>query len=51
VRSGGDSGVPIVVGEPDSPASRALTEAAERVAQQISIASFARRAIPLTQVN
>ena len=51
VRSGGDSGVPIVMGEPDSPAARALVAAAERVAQQVSIASFARRAIPLTQVN
>jgi ATP-binding protein involved in chromosome partitioning len=51
VRQGGDAGVPIVVGEPDSPAARALFEAAERVAQQVSIASFARRAIPLTHIN
>ena len=51
VRRGGDSGVPIVLGEPESPASRALVAAAERVAQQVSIASFARRAIPLTPVN
>ncbi|HEX6400270.1 MAG TPA: Mrp/NBP35 family ATP-binding protein [Actinomycetota bacterium] len=29
VRAGGDEGVPIVVSEPDSPASAALTEAAE----------------------
>jgi ATP-binding protein involved in chromosome partitioning len=51
VRSGGDSGVPIVVGDPDSPASRALMAAAERVAQQVSIASYTKRAIPLTPVN
>jgi ATP-binding protein involved in chromosome partitioning len=47
VRIGGDSGVPIVLGEPDSAAARALTAAAERVAQQVSIASYARRVIPL----
>ena len=32
----------------DSPPARALVAAAERVAQQVSIASFSRRAIPLT---
>ena len=51
VRSGGDSGVPIVVGEPESPAARALIAAAERAAQQVSIASFARGPIPLTPVS
>jgi ATP-binding protein involved in chromosome partitioning len=51
VRRGGDSGVPIVLGEPDAAASRALISASERVAQQVSIASFSRRAIPLTPVG
>jgi ATP-binding protein involved in chromosome partitioning len=51
VRSGGDSGVPIVIGEPESAAARALVAAAERVAQQVSIASFARGAIPLTPIG
>ena len=51
VRSGGDSGVPVVLGDPNSPAALALFGVAERVAQQVSIASFAKRAIPLTQVN
>jgi ATP-binding protein involved in chromosome partitioning len=51
VRRGGDSGTPIVLGEPGSAAAAALVAAAERVAQQVSIASFARRAIPLTPVN
>jgi ATP-binding protein involved in chromosome partitioning len=51
IRIGGDTGVPIVVGEPDAPPARALVEAAVRVAQQISIASFARRSIPLTPVS
>ena len=51
VRSGGDSGVPIVVGEPESPAAKALMAAADRAAQQVSIASFARGPIPLTPVG
>ena len=51
VRRGGDSGVPIVLAEPESAAARALISASERVAQQVSIASFARRAIPLTPVG
>jgi ATP-binding protein involved in chromosome partitioning len=50
VRTGGDTGVPIVMAEPESPAGRALRAAAERVAQQVSIASFAKGAIPLTAV-
>jgi ATP-binding protein involved in chromosome partitioning len=51
IRTGGDAGVPIVLGEPDSPAARALVAAAERAAQQVSIASFGRAAIPLTPVS
>jgi ATP-binding protein involved in chromosome partitioning len=51
VRTGGDAGVPIVLSEPDSPPSRALMAAAERVAQQVSISAFSRRAIPLTPVS
>ena len=51
VRTGGDTGVPVVMSEPDSPPSRALFSAAERVAQQVSIASFSRRAIPLIPVS
>ena len=51
VRSGGDSGVPIVIGEPDSPAARALAGAADKAAAQVSIASFSRGPIPLTPVG
>jgi len=50
VRRGGDAGVPIVMSEPDSPPALALVAAAERVAQQVSIASYARKLIPLTAV-
>jgi ATP-binding protein involved in chromosome partitioning len=51
VRAGGDSGVPIVIAEPDSAAARALASAAERAAQQVSIASFGKGVIPLTPVG
>ncbi len=51
VRAGGDAGKPIVLSAPDSPAAVALTGAAARVAQQVSIASYARKAIPLTPIN
>jgi ATP-binding protein involved in chromosome partitioning len=51
VRRGGDAGVPIVLGDADSAPARALVAAAERVAQQVSIASYSRRAIPLVPVN
>ena len=50
VRAGGDAGVPIVIGEPESVPAQALVAAAERVAARISIASYSR-AIPLTPVR
>lgn len=37
VREGGDTGLPVVVGQPNSPQAKALREVAERIAQQISI--------------
>ncbi len=51
VRAGGDAGNPIVLSAPESPAAVALAAAAARVAQQVSIASYARKAIPLTPIN
>jgi len=51
VRTGGDTGVPIVMGEPDAPAARALISAADRVAQQVSISAHSRKTIPLMHVN
>ncbi len=51
VRTGGDAGTPVVVSAPESAPAQALRAAAERVAQQVSIASYARKAIPLTQVT
>jgi ATP-binding protein involved in chromosome partitioning len=50
VRSGGDTGVPIVHSAPDSAPAMAIIAAADRVAQQVSISAHMRKAIPLTQV-
>lgn len=40
VRAGGDTGTPIVVSEPDSPAAVALREIAESLAARISVAAL-----------
>ena len=40
IREGGDSGNPIVIGEPDSAAARAFFAVAERTAAQVSIAAL-----------
>ena len=50
IRIGGDTGVPIVVGEPDSPAAKAFRATAERLAAQLSIAAYTKKPIPLTPV-
>ncbi|MBK6768532.1 MAG: Mrp/NBP35 family ATP-binding protein [Ardenticatenales bacterium] len=42
VRQGGDSGVPIVVGAPDSPAARAITQIAAELAGRISVLTLSR---------
>jgi len=53
IRVGGDTGVPIVVGEPKSPAAQAFRAAAEQLATQIAVLSLKTgpKAIPLTQVR
>jgi ATP-binding protein involved in chromosome partitioning len=51
IREGSDSGVPLMISEPDSPAGRALMAAAERAAAQVSIASYNRPTIQLTVVR
>ncbi len=51
IREGGDTGVPLLISEPESPAARAFVVAAERVAAQISIASYKTAPIPLTLVR
>jgi ATP-binding protein involved in chromosome partitioning len=56
IREGGDSGVPIIISEPGSPAGRAFMTVAERVAAQVSIAAHKaaeanKGKIPLIQVR
>jgi ATP-binding protein involved in chromosome partitioning len=51
IRIGGDTGVPIAVGEPNSPAARAFRTAAEQLAAQLSIASYKKSAIPLIPIG
>jgi len=52
IRIGGDTGVPIVVGEPKSPAAAAFRAAASQLAAQLSISSFRQKtAIPLLPVR
>jgi ATP-binding protein involved in chromosome partitioning len=51
IREGGDSGVPLVVSNPDSPAARAFFAAAERTAAQVSIQSYRKPIISLKQVQ
>jgi ATP-binding protein involved in chromosome partitioning len=51
LRQGGDTGVPIMISDPDSPAAEAFVKAAERTAAQVSIQSFRTPVIPLTPVN
>ncbi len=51
IREGSDTGVPLMIGEPQSVAARAFVAAAERTAAQVSIASFKRPTIPLTVVQ
>src|SRR6267142_1653017 len=51
IREGSDTGVPLLMSEPDSPAGRAFMAAAERTAAQVSIASYNRPTIQLTVVK
>ena len=55
IRVGGDTGVPITIGDPESVAAKAFRAAAQRLAGQIAVtnynASKVKRPIPLTQVR
>ena len=55
IRIGGDTGVPVMIGEPKSAAAQAFRSAAERLAAQIAVTNHAaasvKRPIPLTQVR
>jgi ATP-binding protein involved in chromosome partitioning len=52
IREGSDSGTPLLISEPNSPVARAFVSAAERLAAELSIASYNRATtIPLTVVR
>ena len=51
IREGGDTGVPLVISNPDSPAAQAFFAAAERTAAQVSIQSYRKPIISLRQVQ
>jgi ATP-binding protein involved in chromosome partitioning len=53
VRVGGDSGNPIVVAEPDSPAAKALSEISSLVAARVSVLTLANQdsMIPIQVIN
>jgi len=54
IRIGGDTGVPITIGDPQSVAAKSLRSSADQLTVQLAIvnlASSAKRAIPLTQVR
>jgi ATP-binding protein involved in chromosome partitioning len=51
IREGSDRGVPLVLTDADSPAGKAFMATAERVAAEISIASYKRAPIPLTPIS
>jgi ATP-binding protein involved in chromosome partitioning len=53
IRIGGDTGVPIAVGEPASPAAEAFRQVAEQLASQLAVLALKpqSKAIPLTQVR
>jgi ATP-binding protein involved in chromosome partitioning len=40
VREGGDSGVPVLIGAPDSPEALAFRQAARNLAGQLSVQSY-----------
>jgi ATP-binding protein involved in chromosome partitioning len=51
VREGGDLGVPIVVGAPDSPQAAAFNQIAENVAIQIGLSSLKSPSLPIIDMS
>jgi ATP-binding protein involved in chromosome partitioning len=52
VREGGDLGIPIVIGAPDSPQAKAFRDVAQSVAAQVSIAAIkANKALPVLNLK
>ena len=51
IREGGDAGVPIVVGEPDSPQAMAFKQIAHNVATQVSLAALKGGGLPIIDMS
>ena len=53
VRKGGDTGEPIVVSHPDSPAAQAFNEISQKVAARVSVLTLANKdnVIPIEMIN
>jgi ATP-binding protein involved in chromosome partitioning len=51
VREGGDLGVPIVVGAPDSPQAAAFKQIADNVATQVSLFSLKGGGLPIIDMS
>ncbi|GAB4500008.1 MAG: Mrp/NBP35 family ATP-binding protein [Anaerolineales bacterium] len=52
VRQGGDSGTPIVIGNPESPVAKALVNIAQDVAAKVSIAALQRaNVVPINMIG
>jgi ATP-binding protein involved in chromosome partitioning len=51
IREGGDTGVPIVVGAPDSPQALAFKQVAENVATQLSLAALKGGGLPIIDMS
>jgi ATP-binding protein involved in chromosome partitioning len=51
IRVGGDTGVPITIGERSSPAAEAFHAAARQLAVQLAVASYKKTSIPLMPVR
>lgn len=51
IRVGSDTGHPIVLAEPDSPAAQAFVHVAQQTAAQVSIASYQPAPVPVTPVE
>jgi ATP-binding protein involved in chromosome partitioning len=49
VREGGDSGVPVVIGQPNSPQAKAFRHVAEEVARQVSIEAMKPELVVLSK--
>jgi len=51
VREGGDNGIPVVVGSPDSPQAAAFRKVAEEVARQVSIEAMKPELVIMSRSN